>query len=43
MLMEASCTAGMLSANEILAAEGLRPEPLYTVPRKGLLARRPRA
>jgi isorenieratene synthase len=43
MLMEASCTSGMLAANEILSAEGLQTEPLYTVPRKGLFTRRPRA
>jgi isorenieratene synthase len=40
MLMEASCTSAFLAANEILSREGLRQEPLYTVPLRGLLAKR---
>jgi len=40
MLMEAACTSGFLSANEILAREGLQQEPIYTVPLRGLFARR---
>jgi len=40
MLMEASCTAALLAANDILQHEGLRQEPLYSVPLKGLFAQR---
>jgi isorenieratene synthase len=40
MLMEAACTSGLLAANEILGREGLQQEPVYTVPLRGLLARR---
>jgi len=39
MLMEAAATSGMSAANEILSREGLRAEQLYTVPRRGLLAK----
>jgi isorenieratene synthase len=42
MLMEAACTAGLLAANEILGRESLRQEPIYTVPLRGLFARRAR-
>jgi isorenieratene synthase len=38
MLMEAACTSGLLCANEILERRGLRTEPLYSVPPRGLLA-----
>lgn len=38
MLMEASCTSALLAANDILQREGLRSEPLYSVPLKGFLA-----
>ncbi len=38
MLMEAACTSALLAANDIMRREGLREEPLYTVPLKGLLA-----
>ena len=37
MLMEASCTSGIMAANEILAREGLQQELLETVPLRGLL------
>ena len=40
MLMEASTTSALLSANAILAKEGLRTEPVYSVPLKGLFAKR---
>jgi isorenieratene synthase len=40
MLMEAACTAALLAANGILEKEGLRAEPLYTVPLRGFLASR---
>jgi isorenieratene synthase len=40
MLMEAACTSALLAANAILQKEGLRAEPVYSVPLKGLLARR---
>jgi len=40
MLMEAACTAGLLSANVILSREGLCEAPVHTVPLKGLLAQR---
>ena len=42
MLMEAACTSGLLAANEILGREGLQQEPIYTVPVRGLFARRAR-
>ncbi len=38
-LMEAACAAGLLAANGVLAASGLREEPVYAVPSRGLLAR----
>jgi hypothetical protein len=40
MLMEAATTSALLSANAILAKEGLRPEPVFSVPLKGLFAGR---
>jgi isorenieratene synthase len=40
MLMEAATTSALLSANAILAKEGLKPEPVFSVPLKGLLAKR---
>lgn len=43
MLMEAAATSGLLAANVLLAREGLAAEPVYTVPRVGLLPHRPRA
>jgi isorenieratene synthase len=38
MLMEAACTAGLMAANAVLAGEGLRAFPIYTVPPRGILA-----
>ncbi len=38
MLMEAACTSGLLCANAIMAQETLQPEPIFTVPERGLLA-----
>ena len=42
MLMEAAATSALLAANELLEAEGLRQEPVYSVPLRGLFARGPR-
>jgi isorenieratene synthase len=38
MLMEAAVTSGLCAANAILGAEGVREEPVYSVPLRGLLA-----
>jgi isorenieratene synthase len=38
MLMEAACTAGLLAANAIMRRHGLREEPVFSVPPRGLLA-----
>lgn len=38
MLMEAAYSAGLLAANRILEREGLRTHPVYSVPRRGILA-----
>lgn len=38
MLMEAAYTSGLMAANAIFEQEGLRQEPIDTVPPKGLLA-----
>ena len=43
MLMEAACTSGLLCANAILRRQGLREEPVESVPLRGLLARSPQA
>ncbi|MBM4359961.1 MAG: FAD-dependent oxidoreductase [Deltaproteobacteria bacterium] len=43
MLMEAAATSGLLAANVLLAREGLASEPVYTVPRRGLMPHRDRA
>jgi isorenieratene synthase len=40
MLMEAATTSALLSVNAILTKEGLRPEPIFSVPLKGLFAKR---
>jgi isorenieratene synthase len=40
MLMEAAFSSGLLAANAILAREGLREHPVYTVPLTGVLANR---
>jgi isorenieratene synthase len=39
MLMEAAVTSGLMAANAILRHEGVREEPVYSVPPRGLLAR----
>jgi len=38
MLLEASAASGYLAANGILAEDGLAPEPIFTVPGRGLMA-----
>jgi len=43
MLMEAAYTAGLLASNAILSSEGLLPEPVYSVPPRGILGARPRS
>jgi len=40
MLMEAATTSALLSANAILANEGLRTEPVSSVPLRGIFAKR---
>ncbi|MBN2552834.1 MAG: FAD-dependent oxidoreductase [Spirochaetales bacterium] len=40
MLMEAAATSALLCANAVLQKEGLRPEAVFSVPLKGLFARR---
>jgi isorenieratene synthase len=40
MLMEAAVTSGVEAANAIAAREGIREEPVFSVPIQGLLARR---
>ena len=42
MLMEAAVTSGLAAANAIRRQEGVREEPVYSVPLRGLLARSPR-
>ncbi len=42
MLMEAAVTSGLEAANAILRREGVREEAVYSVPRRGLFARRMR-
>lgn len=37
-----AATSALLAANELLEAEGLRQEPVYSVPLRGLFARGPR-
>jgi len=38
MLMEAATTSALYCANDILRKEGLKQEPMYSVPLKGILA-----
>ncbi|MGB5893780.1 MAG: FAD-dependent oxidoreductase [Ignavibacteriaceae bacterium] len=38
MLMEAATTSALYCANNILSKEGLKQEPIYSVPLKGILA-----
>jgi isorenieratene synthase len=40
-LMERAVASGFLAANHLLAPQGVRPEPLLSIPRRGLLGRRP--
>lgn len=39
MLMEGACSSGLLAANRVLEAEGLRQVPIYSVPLKGIAAK----
>jgi isorenieratene synthase len=39
-LMERAAMSGMLAANRLLAGRGVAPEPIWTVPRRGILRRR---
>jgi carotenoid phi-ring synthase / carotenoid chi-ring synthase len=39
MLMEAACSSALLAVNAICEQEGVRREPVYSVPLKGLFAR----
>ena len=39
-LMERAVASGFLAANHLLAPLGVRPEPLRSIPRRGLLGRR---
>ena len=41
MLLEAAASTGRLAANEILQAEGLRTEAIWSVPQRGVLADAP--
>ena len=38
-LMERATASGFLAANQLLGEHGVRPEPIETVPRRGILAR----
>lgn len=38
-LMERAVTSGLLAANRILAAHGVAPEPVWSIPTRGVLAR----
>ncbi|EDM80190.1 hypothetical protein PPSIR1_36107 [Plesiocystis pacifica SIR-1] len=38
MLMEAAYTSGLMAANAMMSAEGLREEPVWSVPKRGILA-----
>jgi len=40
-LMERAVASGFLAANHLLAPRGVRPEPIRSIPRRGLLGRRP--
>jgi len=40
-LMERAVASGFLAANHLLAPLGVRPEPIHSIPRRGLLGRRP--
>jgi hypothetical protein len=38
--MERAVASGFLAANHLLAPEGVKPEPIHSIPRRGLLGRR---
>jgi isorenieratene synthase len=38
MLLEAACASGIVAANHILQMDGLREEPVLSVPLRGLMA-----
>jgi isorenieratene synthase len=38
MLLEAACASGLAAANAVLELDGLRQEPIYSVPLRGLMA-----
>jgi isorenieratene synthase len=40
-LMERAVASGFLAANHLLAPQGVRPEPIRSIPRRGLFGRRP--
>jgi isorenieratene synthase len=40
-LMERAVASGFLAANHLLAPQGVKPEPLGSIPRRGILGRRP--
>jgi isorenieratene synthase len=40
-LMEGAVVAGIAAANAIFAGDGVAPEPIWSVPRRGVLRRRP--
>jgi isorenieratene synthase len=40
-LMERAVASGFLAANHLLARDGVAPEPILSIPRRGLLGRRP--
>jgi len=40
-LMERAVASGFLAANHLLAPSGVRPEPIRSIPRRGILGRRP--
>jgi isorenieratene synthase len=41
-LMERAVASGFLAANHLLAPQGVGPEPIRSIPRRGILGRRPR-
>ncbi len=42
-LMERAVASGFLAANHLLAPQGVKPEPIRSIPRRGILGRRPSA
>ncbi len=42
-LMERAVASGFLAANHLLAPYGVKPEPIRSIPRRGLFGRRPEA